>query len=242
MNCRRICRELVELVRFGELDRRSAPHLDHLAACRACRDEVGFDRALVQQLRVALAERVDAAAPSPQAWFMILERAQSPDAGLRGWLRGHAALLAARLRTATAVSATALAFVIAAGTQVSVSQPGAADPAWEQSGAGEAFEQGPLQSRARPELWSLRSLPVYYRAPVRPSDPETAFMSDATQVLPYTEQDPADAVAPDDSGPTLVIADRVRGPRLADDGPDATPAVDASDEPAAEPMSPGRPS
>jgi hypothetical protein len=242
MSCRRICRELVELVRFGELDRRSAPHLDHLAACRACRDEVGFDRALVQQLRVALAERVDAAAPSPQAWFMILERAKSPDAGLRGWLRGHPALLTARLRTATAVSATALAFVIAAGTQVSVSHPGAVEPEWDQSGAGEAFEQGPLQSRARPELWSLRSLPVNYRAPARPRDPETAFMSDATQVLPYAEQEAVDPVAPDDTGSTLVIADQVRGPRLADDAPDApTAAVGEPDEPD-EPMSPGRPS
>ena len=78
MSCRRICRELLWLARFGEFGPSSAPHLDHLAGCSACRDEVGFDRALVQQLRLALAERIASDEPSPSAWDVILERAPRP--------------------------------------------------------------------------------------------------------------------------------------------------------------------
>lgn len=75
MSCRRVSRELLERFRFGELDRRSAPHLDHLAACTRCQDEVGFDRALVRQLRRALAERLEGYEPSPMAFAVVRERA-----------------------------------------------------------------------------------------------------------------------------------------------------------------------
>ena len=64
MSCRRTCRELLWLTRFGEFGPSSAPHLEHLSGCRSCRDEVGFDRAMVQQLRLALAVRVTSDTPS----------------------------------------------------------------------------------------------------------------------------------------------------------------------------------
>jgi RNA polymerase sigma-70 factor (ECF subfamily) len=79
MKCRRICRELLWLARFGEFGPSSQPHLDHLANCRGCRDEVGFDRAMVEQLRIALAERIADAAPSPSAFDRIWARAQTPE-------------------------------------------------------------------------------------------------------------------------------------------------------------------
>ncbi|MEX0630523.1 MAG: hypothetical protein WEE67_00690 [Chloroflexota bacterium] len=75
MDCRRVARELIEFFRFGELDARSAPHLDHLEVCLACRQEVGLDRELVLQLQRALAARVDGHAPSPGAWLEIRRRA-----------------------------------------------------------------------------------------------------------------------------------------------------------------------
>src|SRR5918999_6133872 len=143
MRCRRICRELLWLARFGEFGPSSAPHLDHLAGCGHCRDEVGFDRALVQQLRIALAARVAESAPSPGAWGAILERAQAPERGLLGFLHGSAGALAARLRTATAVTAMALAGIIASSTHVAITHPqaGSAETEIVTSAAGEQFER-----------------------------------------------------------------------------------------------------
>lgn len=80
MSCRRVRRELLERLRFGELDGRSAPHLDHLRDCVACRDDVGIDRAVVRNLRRALAQRVADAAPSPTAFEAIRRRALEPPA------------------------------------------------------------------------------------------------------------------------------------------------------------------
>ena len=54
MSCRRIRRELIERFRFGELDGRSAPHLEHLRGCVECRDDVGLDRVVVRNLQRAL--------------------------------------------------------------------------------------------------------------------------------------------------------------------------------------------
>jgi hypothetical protein len=79
MSCARISREVIEFFRFGELDARSAPHLDHLAVCAACREEVGLDRGLVIQLQRALAARVDGHAASPGAWLEIRRRALEPE-------------------------------------------------------------------------------------------------------------------------------------------------------------------
>ena len=79
MSCRRIRRELLWLVRFGAFDAGSAPHLDHLAGCQDCRDEVGLDRALVRQLRTALDARIGDASPSPSAWDGVLARMRQPE-------------------------------------------------------------------------------------------------------------------------------------------------------------------
>lgn len=118
MSCRRACRELLWLTRFGEFGPSSGPHLDHLAGCRACRDEIGFDRAMVQQLRLALAVRVTNAAPSDATWERILARAQTPEprpvAGIWRWL----ASIVARQRMATAMAGTGLALVLALNMQV----------------------------------------------------------------------------------------------------------------------------
>lgn len=84
MNCERISREVIEFFRFGDLDARSAPHLEHLALCAACREEVGLDRGLVIQLQRALAARVDGHAASPGAWLEIRRRALEPERP--GWL------------------------------------------------------------------------------------------------------------------------------------------------------------
>ena len=75
LNCRRIVRELIEFFRFGELDARSGPHLEHLEVCLACRQEVGLDRELVLQLQRALRARVDGHAASPGTWIEIRRRA-----------------------------------------------------------------------------------------------------------------------------------------------------------------------
>jgi hypothetical protein len=178
MRCKRICRELLWLARFGEFGPSSAPHLDHLAQCGHCRDEVGFDRALVQQLRVALAERVAEAAPSPGAWGAILERAQAPERGLFGFLHGSAGALAARLRTATAVTAMALAGIIASSTHVAITHPeaGSAETEIVTSAAGEQFERQPLLLRPQ----APTRTPVMYVAAVAPSDPEAAFLISAS--------------------------------------------------------------
>ena len=113
MSCRRICRELLWLSRFGELGPSSQPHLDHLAGCRACRDEVGFDREMVRLLRLALAERIEGLQPSSSAWEAILQRAQAPEPRrLATWWQRSVGIVV-RLRTATAMAGTGLALVLA---------------------------------------------------------------------------------------------------------------------------------
>jgi hypothetical protein len=79
MSCERIAREVIDFFRFGELDARSAPHLDHLAVCVDCREEVGLDRELVIQLRRALMARLEGHAASPEAWLEIRRRALQPE-------------------------------------------------------------------------------------------------------------------------------------------------------------------
>lgn len=177
MSCARVCRELLELSRFGELDVRSAPHIEHLVDCRACRDVIGLDRALVQQLRVALRARIEGAAPSSAAWDGILRRTQRPEAGLGAWFRRRSALVLSRLRTATAVSATALAVLIASGTQVGIQQQHAAPSSRATSAAGERFERQSLLAEARAGYLKIAAseTTVPYVPPARSSDPE-AFM------------------------------------------------------------------
>ena len=123
MSCHRLRREILELFRFGGLDLRSAPHLDHLADCRDCRDEVGIDRVLVQRLRLALAERVAGADPSATTWSSILERAQAPEPGIGRWLRDHGQALVSRLRVATGGIALVLLMVVGADVALDRGDP-----------------------------------------------------------------------------------------------------------------------
>ncbi|MDQ2934123.1 MAG: hypothetical protein M3R49_03910 [Chloroflexota bacterium] len=171
MSCARVCRELLELSRFGELDVRSAPHIEHLVDCRACRDEIGLDRALVQQLRVALQARIEGAAPSSAAWDGILRRTQRPEVGMAAWFRRRSAVVLSRLRTATAVSATALAVLIASGMQVGIHPAPSPRAA---SAAGERFERQARLAEAQdgyPKSAASETA-VAYVAPTTPSDPE----------------------------------------------------------------------
>jgi hypothetical protein len=175
MSCARVCRELLELSRFGELDVRSAPHIEHLVDCRACRDEIGLDRELVQQLRVALQARIEGAAPSSAAWDGILRRTQRPELGLAAWFRRRSSVVLSRLRTATAVSATALAVLIASSTQVGILQHAVPAPR-QTSAAGERFERQPRLAEAWNGYMKIAaSETVAYVPPARSSDPE-AFM------------------------------------------------------------------
>lgn len=107
MDCRRVARELLEFFRFGELDVRSAPHLDHLEVCRDCREVVGLDRELVAQLRRALQARVAGHAASPGAWVEIRRRALEPDPV--GWRNRLLPVL--RLAPIGAVAVLALALI-----------------------------------------------------------------------------------------------------------------------------------
>lgn len=126
MSCKRVCRELLWLTRFGEIGPDSGPHLEHLSTCRSCRDEVGFDREMVERLRAALAERVADAAPSPGAWEAILERARAPEPQLVGW-RAWSSALVGRLRL-TALAASSLALILALNSQlVPMTVPAATD-------------------------------------------------------------------------------------------------------------------
>jgi hypothetical protein len=118
MRCRRIRRELLWLARFGEFGPSSQPHLDHLAGCRACRDEVGYDREMVRQLRIALAERIEQMQPSSNSWEAILRRAQAPEPGRLATWWSRSIGVVARLRTATAMAGTGLALVLALNMQI----------------------------------------------------------------------------------------------------------------------------
>lgn len=117
MSCRRIRRELLAFVRFGELGPGTQPHLDHLAGCASCRDEVGYDREMVRRLRAALAARIEGMDPSPSVWEEIRRRAQAADPEPAGWLARLGAM-AVRRRSTTAMAGTALALVLALNMEV----------------------------------------------------------------------------------------------------------------------------
>lgn len=113
MSCHKVSRELLERFRFGEeLDARSAPHLDHLQVCPACREEVGIDRVLLAQLRRALRSRVEGYAPPASSWELVRDRALAAEAS-RSWTSWFGGLLGG-LRAAGAVAAVALVVALGA--------------------------------------------------------------------------------------------------------------------------------
>jgi hypothetical protein len=116
MTCRKVCRELLERIRFGEeLDFRSAPHLAHLERCLQCREEIGLDRTIVRQLQRALRMRVEAHEPSERAWQVVSARALAEDDSLGARVGRVIAALRrpASLGNAVRVSAPALALALA---------------------------------------------------------------------------------------------------------------------------------
>jgi hypothetical protein len=191
MSCRRIRRELLWLVRFGELDAGSARHLDHLAGCQECRDEIGLDRALVRQLRTALAERIGDATPSPSAWEGVLARMRQPEPSVRPW----PVRLAALLRAGSAMAGAGLALVLALNLEMV--PIGAASPALDVETITASSSAG---RGAGLRHWEGRA-PATGTAGVS-SDATVAFVPTATETLPPSRTS-LEAVGPDpDAAPT----------------------------------------
>jgi hypothetical protein len=118
MSCHRVRRELLWMARFGEFGPDSQLHLDHLAGCRACRDEVGCDRHTVRLLRAALAARVDGMEPSSGVWEQVRTLAQQPEPRRLRWPWHRPGDVIALGRSLTAMAGTGLALVLALNTQV----------------------------------------------------------------------------------------------------------------------------
>jgi len=84
VSCSRARRELFEHFALGEeLGPSLGPHLAHLQSCADCRQEVGIDRELVENLRRALRERVEGGAPSEASWELV--RRRTVDRPVRPW-------------------------------------------------------------------------------------------------------------------------------------------------------------
>jgi hypothetical protein len=155
MSCRRVCRELIERFRFGELDGRSAPHLAHLEVCAACRDEVGVDQLFVRHLRRALQARVDGYAPSPQAWDGVRARAVATSAESSRWRMPRLIPFVRTMRTLAAGSALVLAVVLTR-VGVDVVELGADRPSQLPAAALGAPIREPLQWASVPREPRLR--------------------------------------------------------------------------------------
>jgi hypothetical protein len=205
MSCRRIRRELLWLVRFGELDAGSARHLDHLAGCQECRDEIGLDRALVRQLRTALAERIGDATPSPSAWEGVLVRMRQPEASLaRPWT----SRLAAILRAGSAMAGASLALVVALNLEMA---PIGGVPLPDTSENGAVTASTPSGHGSGLRQWEGRA-PAAGSGPVNDGQGSVAWVPNANEQLPLGRTElqaapPAETeVAPD---PTNTIIVRV---------------------------------
>jgi hypothetical protein len=247
MSCRRICRELLSFVRFGELGPRSQPHLDHLAGCASCRDEVGYDREMVQRLRVALAARIEGMDPSPQVWEQILRRAQAPDPEpADGWL-GRLGAAAARRRTTTAMAGTALALVLALNMEVVSIMPVIPTDASMEAAItdtdGAGSQRWARPSAVGPETAAGDSVGPRGVVIARPEVRMTGIVAGLTP--------PSAAAAPPDAAAEVLVVFRSVEPvgHLADDdrldaGSPAQEEPDAEPEPqpAASPAEPGQPS
>lgn len=193
MSCRDVQRVVSEYCLFGEQDGLTPPHLEHLSACRSCRDEAGVDRALVRELRRALAARVEGETPSAGVWQAVLRRAQEEPiaSGWRAWLRwgqrGPAAVnpFVARLRTASVVSTMALAILIANGQNSMPVLPSAPAPAPEQ--AGKQWERQLVQP-SRTDISLLK--PTVARAPAPRSDVEERLFTAPVVYRPAPREAP----------------------------------------------------
>lgn len=183
MSCRQVCRELLFATRLGDLGPSSRPHLDHLAECADCRQEVGFDRALVQQLRVALAERVADAEPPARAWEAILERARMPEPPRRVTVWQWSAAIIGRLRVATAMAGTGLALILALNMDV-VPVPAPQRDATPVVREEPALEQVPRMTTGRTGLVAYTRLAAKVAAAGSGTDEEAAFTRSVPRLQP----------------------------------------------------------
>jgi hypothetical protein len=241
MSCRRIRRELLWLVRFGDFDAGSAPHLDHLASCQECRDEVGLDRALVRQLRTALAARIGDATPSPSAWDGVLARMRQPEPiATRPWT----ARLAGLLRAGSAMAGASLALVVALNLEIA---PIGAPPSPDASGVGALTASAPTGHGSGLRHWEGRA-PAAGNGPVNEAAGSVAWVPTVSEQLPLgrTElqaEPPAEAAAA--SGPSNNFVVRVIPVDTAAVPADSSSDTDGApkDEPAAPAATPvGEPS
>jgi hypothetical protein len=178
-----VCRELLFATRFGDLGPSSRPHLDHLADCAHCREEVGFDRALVQQLRHALAERVRDTEPPARAWETILERARTPEPSRRVAVWQWSAAIIGRLRVATAMAGTGLALILALNMDVvpvPTQQPDAVPVVREAS----TLEQVPRMTTGRTGLMAYVRLADKIAAAAQPTDQELGLTRAVPRLQP----------------------------------------------------------
>ncbi|MGI8659393.1 MAG: hypothetical protein ACR2K4_11610 [Candidatus Limnocylindria bacterium] len=192
---------------------------------------------MVQQLRRALAERIAMEkGPSSTAWETILERAVAPEHGLWAFVHRHAAGFAMRLRTATAVTAMALAGIIATSTHVAITHPeaGSAETEVAISAAGELFERQALV--ARPRDTGADRVPVAYVPTVAQSDPETAFLVSAASISPGNAASVASADFEQEQAESTIESSVVIGHTLGRQTP-ADPASDPGAPRSAEPVS-----
>jgi hypothetical protein len=226
MTCRRICRELLSFVRFGELGPSSRPHLEHLAGCQPCRDEIGYDREMVRRLRQALAARIEGMDPSPAVWDQILVRAQAPDPGT-GWI-ARLAGVAGRRRSTTAMAGTALALVLALNMQVvPLGAPQRSDATGTITASGpQAVKRAPTSRATGASTAAEAEAPASEAEPVR-AVPMTglvaAFEPPAAAPVGDAVPQPEDSVHPPEAAAPVWLEDH---------------AIAAPDAPEPEPMAP----
>lgn len=245
MKCRRIRREILWLARFGEFGPSSQPHLDHLAGCQGCRDEIGYDREMVRQLRAALAARIEGMTPSAAAWEGILQRAQAPEPSRLSIWWSRSTSIVGRLRTATAMASTGLALVLALNMEViPVSAPAQTDAAVEARPT--TLQQVPRLPTGRTALVPFLRLDSDAAMATRP-DPEADMTRAQARIstpaaLPVVEE-PADE---EESPAQLRVVFRSLQspePSRADDRNAGSGAANPSTaQPEAVPSEPGQPS
>jgi hypothetical protein len=158
---------------------------------------------MVEQLRIALAARVENATPPATAWDRILARAQTPEPrpAERLWLWSTG--LVGRLRFATAMAGTGLALVLAMNTQIVPADLGVTSDAGAVDSGPAALLQVP---RVAPDPSSLARLAREWggaEAGVDRPDPEAALTT-VGRLAPDTDA----AQAGDAGTPTLRIAFR----------------------------------
>jgi hypothetical protein len=214
MSCRRVRRAVLDTVRFGELGPSSAAHLDHLAGCQGCRDEVGLDRALVAQLRRALAARVEPFSPPSRAWYAILAEAQRPEPRASIW--GWSTALVGRLRTATAMAGTGLALLLALNMEVVPAAPPAPAPAAEEE---VTLRQVPRLVTGRTTLVALANLSDSIGSAGQDQpDPELLLMQADTRVAPRPHVDAAEPQETGTQGTLRLVVRPSQTPEEARDG------------------------